>query len=182
MSQGARRHRGSWHRDHRRHPGRHPHRAPRRPGGPSIKVTFADGTSSAASIKSSDPTHDIAVLTPRQPPSVIVPEVLGGSAQIGDQAFAVGNPLGLVASLVRRGDLGARPLVPAGRRAHADRDDPVRRRCQPGQLRWPVAQWERSGDRYRDRPRQRRGDREICRHRLRRPDRHRRWCRRSAAR
>ncbi len=32
-------------------------------------------------------------------PAVIVPAVLGGSAQIGDEAFAVGNPLGLVASL-----------------------------------------------------------------------------------
>jgi S1-C subfamily serine protease len=68
-------------------------------GGTSIKVTFTDGTASAASIKSSDPDHDIAVLTSARLPSVIVPEVLGGSAQIGDQTFAVGNPLGLVASL-----------------------------------------------------------------------------------
>ncbi len=68
-------------------------------GGSTIKVTFTDGTASAASIKSSDPDHDIAVLTPARLPSVIVPEVLGGSAQIGDQTFAVGNPLGLVGSL-----------------------------------------------------------------------------------
>jgi S1-C subfamily serine protease len=68
-------------------------------GGSAIKVTFTDGTVSAASIKSSDPDHDIAVLTPARLPSVIVPEVLGGSAQIGDQTFAVGNPLGLVGSL-----------------------------------------------------------------------------------
>jgi S1-C subfamily serine protease len=68
-------------------------------GGSAIKVTFVDGTSSAASIKSSDPDHDIAVLTAAQPPSVIVPEVLGGGAQIGDETFAVGNPLGLVGSL-----------------------------------------------------------------------------------
>jgi S1-C subfamily serine protease len=68
-------------------------------GGSAIKVTFADGTASAASIKSSDPAHDIAVLTAEQLPSVIVPEVLGGSPQIGDETFAVGNPLGLVASL-----------------------------------------------------------------------------------
>ncbi len=45
------------------------------------------------------PSHDIAVLTAAQPPSVIVPEVLGGGAQIGDGIFAVGNPLGLVGSL-----------------------------------------------------------------------------------
>ncbi|HEY2303569.1 MAG TPA: trypsin-like peptidase domain-containing protein, partial [Acidimicrobiales bacterium] len=68
-------------------------------GASAIKVTFADGSNSAASIKSSDPEHDIAVLTAAQPPSVIVPEVLGGGAQIGDGVFAVGNPLGLVGSL-----------------------------------------------------------------------------------
>lgn len=68
-------------------------------GGTAIQVTFADGTSSAASITSSDPAHDIAVLTPSQLPSVVQPEVLGGSAQIGDEALVVGNPLGLEASL-----------------------------------------------------------------------------------
>ena len=31
--------------------------------------------------------------------SKLIPEVLGGGAQIGDQTFAVGNPLGLVGSL-----------------------------------------------------------------------------------
>jgi S1-C subfamily serine protease len=68
-------------------------------GGSSIKVTFADGTVSSASIKTSDPADDIAVLVPAQPPSVIAPEVLGASPQIGDQAFAVGDPLGLEGSL-----------------------------------------------------------------------------------
>ena len=68
-------------------------------GASSIEVTFADGTMSAASIESSDPAHDIAVLAPDRLPPVIVPAVLGGSPQIGDEAFAVGNPLGLVASL-----------------------------------------------------------------------------------
>lgn len=68
-------------------------------GGSAIKVTFADGSSSGATIKSSDPDHDIAVLTAAEPPSVIVPEVLGGGAQIGDETFAIGNPLGLVGSL-----------------------------------------------------------------------------------
>jgi S1-C subfamily serine protease len=68
-------------------------------GASSIEVTFADGTTSAASIKSADPSHDIAVLTAASPPAVIQPAVLGGSPQVGDEAFAVGNPLGLVASL-----------------------------------------------------------------------------------
>jgi S1-C subfamily serine protease len=39
------------------------------------------------------------VLTPQQLPTVVVPAVLGGGAQIGDETFAVGNPLGLVGSL-----------------------------------------------------------------------------------
>ena len=39
------------------------------------------------------------MLTAAQPPSVIVPAVLGGGVQIGDEVFAVGNPLGLVDSL-----------------------------------------------------------------------------------
>jgi S1-C subfamily serine protease len=65
----------------------------------AIKVTFADGTNSAATVKSSDGDHDIAVLTPQQLPTVVVPAVLGAGAQIGDETFAVGNPLGLVGSL-----------------------------------------------------------------------------------
>ena len=68
-------------------------------GASVISVTFADGTTSAASIESSDPTHDIAVLVAERLPVVVVPAVLGGNPQIGDEAFAVGNPLGLVGSL-----------------------------------------------------------------------------------
>jgi S1-C subfamily serine protease len=68
-------------------------------GASAIKVTFSDGTSSSATITSSDATHDIASLTPAQPPAVIVPAVLGGDVRIGDPAFAVGHPLGLVDSL-----------------------------------------------------------------------------------
>jgi S1-C subfamily serine protease len=65
----------------------------------SIKVSFSDGTDSPATVKSSDPDHDIAVLAPAKLPEVVVPAVLGGGAQIGDEAFAVGHPLGLVGSL-----------------------------------------------------------------------------------
>ncbi len=64
-----------------------------------IKVTFSDGTESSATVKSSDPDNDIAVLTPAKLPGVVVPAVLGGAPQIGDEAFAVGHPLGLVGSL-----------------------------------------------------------------------------------
>ncbi|MGA3219505.1 MAG: trypsin-like peptidase domain-containing protein [Acidimicrobiales bacterium] len=68
-------------------------------GASEINVTFADGTTSAAAITASDPTHDIAVLAAGRLPAVIVPAVLGPSPQIGDETFAVGNPLGLVGSL-----------------------------------------------------------------------------------
>lgn len=68
-------------------------------GAPSIEVTFSDGTRSAARIESTDLEHDIAVLTAQQLPSVVVPATLGGGAQVGDDAFTVGHPLGLVGSL-----------------------------------------------------------------------------------
>jgi S1-C subfamily serine protease len=68
-------------------------------GASQIKLTFFDGTTSTASIKTADPGDDIAVLTAAQLPRVIAPAVLGSSPQVGDQVFAVGNPLGLVASL-----------------------------------------------------------------------------------
>jgi S1-C subfamily serine protease len=68
-------------------------------GASAIKVTFADGSSAAASVVSSTPANDIAVLQPDSPPGLIVPAVLGGGAQIGDETFSVGNPLGLTASL-----------------------------------------------------------------------------------
>ncbi len=68
-------------------------------GASSIEVTFADGTTSAASVSSSDASHDIAVLTPSTVPAVVLPAVLGNTPQIGDEVFVVGNPLDLVASL-----------------------------------------------------------------------------------
>jgi len=64
-----------------------------------IRVSFSDGTDSAASVKTSDPDHDIAVLTPAKLPEVVVPAVLGGGVRVGDETFAIGNPLGLVGSL-----------------------------------------------------------------------------------
>lgn len=68
-------------------------------GAGSITVTFADGTQSGATVQSSDPDHDIAVLNTDKPPSVIVPATLGGGVRVGDQTFALGHPLGLVDSL-----------------------------------------------------------------------------------
>jgi S1-C subfamily serine protease len=64
-----------------------------------IRVEFADGTESPATVQSSDPDHDIAVLSAERLPQTIVPAVLGGGVQIGDDVYAVGHPLGLLGSL-----------------------------------------------------------------------------------
>lgn len=64
-----------------------------------INVGFADGSVATANIVATDPENDIAVLHPSQPPGLIVPAVLGGGMQIGDEAYAVGNPMGLTGSL-----------------------------------------------------------------------------------
>jgi S1-C subfamily serine protease len=65
----------------------------------SLKVSFVDGTESPATIESTDPDNDIAVITTERGPQVIVPAVLGGGLHVGDDAFVVGHPLGFVASM-----------------------------------------------------------------------------------
>jgi S1-C subfamily serine protease len=64
-----------------------------------ITVSFADGTQSLATVEATDPENDIAVISTELLPDVVVPAVLGGGLQIGDDAYAVGHPLGLVGSL-----------------------------------------------------------------------------------
>ena len=66
-----------------------------------IEITFADGTEATAEIANADPENDIAVLRPGRAPDVIVPATLGSAAmmRIGDEAYAVGNPLGLAGSM-----------------------------------------------------------------------------------
>jgi S1-C subfamily serine protease len=63
----------------------------------SIKVTFADGTTSAATVAQANPAIDIAALSPGTLPSVVVPAVLGSSDRlsVGDNVVAIGNQLGL---------------------------------------------------------------------------------------
>ena len=68
-------------------------------GATSIRVSFVDGTRAAATIASTDPKNDIAVLQPEHGPETIVPAVLGGGGQVGDVTYAVGHPLGFVGSL-----------------------------------------------------------------------------------
>jgi putative serine protease PepD len=69
-------------------------------GGGSIRVTFADGTQSAATLVSAEPTIDIATLTAATLPPVLVPAVLGNSGRlsVGDGVVAVGNQLGLTST------------------------------------------------------------------------------------
>jgi S1-C subfamily serine protease len=65
----------------------------------SIRVTFVDGTRARADVVVSDPANDTAVLAPARLPEVVVPAVLGGGVRIGDEAYAVGHPLGFVDSI-----------------------------------------------------------------------------------
>ena len=66
----------------------------------TIQVTFADGTQSSAQVAVRQPENDIAVLAPDEPPSVIVPAVLGNpnAMHVGDNAYVLGNPFGLYGS------------------------------------------------------------------------------------
>jgi S1-C subfamily serine protease len=68
-------------------------------GGGRIHVRFADGTEASARIAHSQPATDVAVLAVDKLPQIVVPAVLGGGAQVGDEVFPVGNPLGLEDSL-----------------------------------------------------------------------------------
>ena len=70
-------------------------------GATTIKITFADGTESGAKIIAKQPENDIAVLRPTKPPKLLVPATLGnpGAVRVGDEAYVVGNPLGLYGSM-----------------------------------------------------------------------------------
>jgi S1-C subfamily serine protease len=67
----------------------------------AIHLTFADGTTTSATVASSEPASDIAVLTPASIPAGVVPATLGnpGAMHIGSEAYIVGNPFGLYDSM-----------------------------------------------------------------------------------
>ncbi len=67
----------------------------------NIKVTFADGTKSDALLNSAQPEIDIAVLRADIMPREYIPATLGNpnAMQVGDEAYAVGNPFGLYSSM-----------------------------------------------------------------------------------
>ena len=67
----------------------------------SIQVTFADGTTSNATVATQQPENDIAVLKADKLPVQIIPAVLGNpnAMHVGDEAYVVGNPFGLYSSM-----------------------------------------------------------------------------------
>jgi len=68
-------------------------------GATQVRLTFADGSTTTARVAARRPEQDIAVLLADRAPGVLVPAVLAGPPSIGDEVFAVGNPLGLRSSL-----------------------------------------------------------------------------------
>jgi S1-C subfamily serine protease len=62
-----------------------------------LRVTFADGSTSKATIAGTLPDSDIAVLKADVLPAEFVPATLGNpnAMRIGDEAFVVGHPFGL---------------------------------------------------------------------------------------
>ncbi len=66
-----------------------------------VRVTFADGTETEASIVARVPENDLAVLRPREIPDDLLPATLGsaGALRVGDEVVAVGNPFGITNSL-----------------------------------------------------------------------------------
>jgi S1-C subfamily serine protease len=70
-------------------------------GTADITLTFADGTQSSGRVTAAQPENDIAVLRASQPPAQIIPATLGNpnAMRVGDEAFVVGHPLGLYASM-----------------------------------------------------------------------------------
>jgi len=70
-------------------------------GAETITLTFADGTEAGATVVAEQPENDIAVLLPTALPPQVVPATLGnpGAVRVGDEAYVVGNPLGLYGSM-----------------------------------------------------------------------------------
>ena len=66
-----------------------------------INITFADGTRTTAQIVVAEAENDIAVLQAATLPELFAPATLGslGAMRVGDEAFVVGNPLGLTGSM-----------------------------------------------------------------------------------
>lgn len=66
-----------------------------------VRVVFADGTRSEASIIAEQPENDLAVLRPAEIPDDLLPATLASSSalRVGDEVVAVGNPFDISNSL-----------------------------------------------------------------------------------
>jgi len=69
-------------------------------GAAKVKVTFYDGTESAAAVMVRRPDHDLAVLAAATLPDDLKPATMASSASlhVGDEVIAVGNPFGIATS------------------------------------------------------------------------------------
>src|SRR4051812_29209893 len=67
----------------------------------SITLTFSDGTKAPGLVQTRQPENDIAVVRAVATQIAVPPATLGNpnAVQVGDEAFVVGNPLGLYGSL-----------------------------------------------------------------------------------
>jgi S1-C subfamily serine protease len=68
-------------------------------GGGAVTVTFADGTTTSATVAGANPKLDVAELVPAKLPQVVVPATVGGGAGVGASVVAIGNPLALADSV-----------------------------------------------------------------------------------
>jgi S1-C subfamily serine protease len=70
-------------------------------GATEIQLTFADGSTASAQVIAAQPENDIAVLAPSRLPDGFAPAILGNAnaVHVGDEAYVVGNPLGLYGSM-----------------------------------------------------------------------------------
>ena len=92
-------------------------------GATDLQIAFVDGTRTAATLANANPEMDIAVLTPAETPDLVVPATIGSasSMRVGDEVFAVGNPLGLA------GSMSAGVVSGLDRRFRpSDREEPLR--------------------------------------------------------
>ncbi len=73
-------------------------------GRQAISVTLDDGTTVSAKLIGGDPLFDIAVLRIPSPSAGTLPVAVAGSsagARVGEEVFAIGNPLGLDQTVTR---------------------------------------------------------------------------------
>ena len=162
---------------HRNRLGRHlrrqradPHQPPRRRRRP----VEADGQLSRTAARSTPPST-ASTPSPTSPSSRstqtgLPTAPIGDSStiQVGQQAIAIGSPLGQFTDSVTSGIISAIGRSIPSRAAILDQPDPDRHRHQPRQQRRPAARPERQGHRH-----QHRGRRRQPGHRLRDPDQHR---------